>query len=74
VTDASTTAMEAVLQQRIKYPWQPLTSFSKKMSTAQQKYTAYYRELLAFYDAVKHFRHMLEARHFVICTDHKPLT
>ena len=74
VTDASTTAMGAVLQQRAKDTWQPLAFFSKKMSTAQQKYSAYDRELLAIYEAVKHFRHMLEARHFVIYTDHKPLT
>ena len=44
------------------------------MSTAQQKYSAYDRELLAIYEAVKHFPHMLEARHLVIDTDHKPLT
>ena len=31
-------------------------------------------ELLAIYEALKHFRHMLEARHFTILTDHKPLT
>ena len=74
VTDASTTAMGAVLQQRTQNTWQPLAFFSKKMSTAQQKYSAYDRELLAIYEAVKHFRHMLEARHFVIFTDHKPLT
>ena len=73
VTDASTTAMGAVLQQRTPDAWQPLAFFSKKMSTAQQKYSAYDRELLAIYEAVKHFRHMLEARHFVIFTDHKPL-
>jgi cleavage and polyadenylation specificity factor subunit 1 len=32
------------------------------------------RELLAMYGAVKHFRHMLEVRHFTIFTDHKPIT
>ena len=74
VTDASTTAMGAVLQQRKQDSWQPQAFFSKKMSTAQQKYSAYDRELLAIYEAVKHFRHMLEARHFMIFTDHKPLT
>jgi len=37
-------------------------------------YSAYDRELLAIYEAVKHFRHMLEARHFTILKDHKPLT
>jgi hypothetical protein len=30
--------------------------------------------VMAVSEAVKHFRHMLEARHFVIFTDHKPLT
>jgi cleavage and polyadenylation specificity factor subunit 1 len=30
--------------------------------------------LLAIYEAVKHFRHMLEARHFTIFIDHKPIT
>jgi hypothetical protein len=73
VIDVSTTAMGAVLQQRNHNASQPLAFFSKKMSTAQQKYSAYDRELLAIYEAVKHFRHMLEARHFVIFTDHKPL-
>jgi hypothetical protein len=40
VTDASTTAMGAVLQQRTQNTWLPLAFFSKKMSTAQQKYSA----------------------------------
>jgi cleavage and polyadenylation specificity factor subunit 1 len=31
-------------------------------------------ELLAIYDAVRYFRHVLEARHFAIFTDHKLLT
>jgi len=74
VTDASTTAMGAVLQQREQDAWKPLSFFSKKLNMAQQKYSAYDRELLAIYEAVMHFRHMLEARHFVIFTDHKPLT
>jgi len=74
VTDASTTAMGAVLQQRDQNAWQPLAFFSKKMSTTQQKYSVYDRDLLAIYEAVTHFRRMLEARHFVIFTDHKPLT
>jgi hypothetical protein len=73
VTDAMTTAMGAVLQ-RVQNAWQPLAFFSKKMSTAQQKYSAYDRELLAIYEAVKHSRHMWEARHFVIFSDHKTLT
>jgi cleavage and polyadenylation specificity factor subunit 1 len=66
--------MGAVLQQRVQDVWQPLAFFSRKLSPAQQKYSAYNRELLAIYKAVQHFRHMLEARHFTILTDHKPLT
>jgi len=54
--------------------WQPLAFFSRKLSPAQQKYSAYDWELLAIYKAVKYFRHMLEARNFTVLTDHKPLT
>jgi cleavage and polyadenylation specificity factor subunit 1 len=74
VTDASTSAMGAVLQQRVDNAWQPLAFFSMKLNPAQQKYSAYHWELLAVYEAVKHFRHMLEARHFITFTYHKPIT
>jgi cleavage and polyadenylation specificity factor subunit 1 len=74
VTDASTTAIGAVLQQRVQDAWQPLAFFSRKLSTTQQKYSAYDREILADYEAVRYFRHMLETRHFSILTDQKPLT
>jgi cleavage and polyadenylation specificity factor subunit 1 len=66
--------MGAALQQRVSDAWQPLAFFSRKLNPAQKKYSAYDRELLAIYEAVRHFRHMLEARHFRILTDHKPLT
>jgi cleavage and polyadenylation specificity factor subunit 1 len=56
--------MGTVLQQRVQDIWQPLAFFSRKMNPAQQKYSAYDRELMAIYEAVLHFRHMLEARHF----------
>jgi cleavage and polyadenylation specificity factor subunit 1 len=65
--------MGAVLQQRVEDIWQPLAFFSRKLSPAQQKYGAYDRELLAIYDAVRHFHHMLEAWQFSILIDHKPL-
>lgn len=74
VTDASDTAMGAVLQQFKEENWQPLAFFSRKLSPAQSKYSPYDRELLAIYEAIKYFRHMIEAREFVIYTDHKPLT
>jgi hypothetical protein len=55
-------------------PGSPSPFFSKKLNPAQQKYSAYDRELLAIYEAVKHFHHMLEVRHFTIFTDHEPIT
>jgi hypothetical protein len=73
VTDASTPAMGAVIQQHVNDAWQPF-AFSKKLNPDQQKYSSYDRELLAIYEAVEHFRHMLEAHHFTIFTDHKPIT
>jgi cleavage and polyadenylation specificity factor subunit 1 len=73
VTNALTTAMGAVLQQQVQDVWQPLAFFSRKLSPAQQKYSAYDRELLSIDEAVRYFCHMLEARHFTIITDHKPL-
>lgn len=74
VTDASNIAVGSVLQQLVDDEWQPLAFFSKKLNKAQTKYSAYDRELLAIYESVKHFRFMIEGRHFVIYTDHKPLT
>lgn len=73
VTDASDTAIGAVLQQRREANWEPLAFYSHKLNGAQRKYSPYDRELLAVYEAVKYFRHMVEARDFAIFTDHKPL-
>lgn len=73
MVDASDKAVGAALQQYTR-TWQPLGFFSEKLTPAQIKYSTYDRELLAAYKAVKHFRHMLEGRAFIIYTDHKPLT
>jgi cleavage and polyadenylation specificity factor subunit 1 len=63
-----------VLQQHVNGAWQPLEFFSKKLSPAERKYSAFDQELLAMYRAVRHFWHMVEAREFCIYTDHKPVT
>lgn len=73
-TDASNTAIGAVLQQQKDGCWEPLAFFSKKLQPAEIKYSAFDRELLAIYLAVKHFRYFVEGREFTIYTDHKPLT
>jgi hypothetical protein len=61
VTDDSTSTMGAVLQQCVKNAWQSLVFFPKKLNLVQQKNSAHDHELLAIYEAVKHFCHMMEA-------------
>lgn len=73
VTDASDTSIGGVLQQCRDGQWEPLAFFSRKLSPSQTKYSPYDRELLAVYESIRYFRHMLEATHFTIYTDHKPL-
>nr|CDS25375.1 gag pol polyprotein [Hymenolepis microstoma] len=72
-TDVPQVAVGAVLQQVVKSETQPLSFFSKKLTTTEKRYSTFLRELLAIYLAVKHFRHILEGRQFTIFTDHKPL-
>lgn len=73
-TDASDTAMGAVLEQLTESSWNPLGFFSKTLSAAENRYSTYDRELLAIYKSLKYFRHMVEGRKITIYTDHKPLT
>ena len=72
--DASYFAVGEVLQQYINIVWQPLSFFSKKLTPAETRYSAFDRELLAVYATIRHFRHNLEGRYFFVNTDHKPLT
>ncbi|CAH8536585.1 unnamed protein product [Dicrocoelium dendriticum] len=72
-TDASDTAVGAVLQQLIDHRWIPLGFFSKRLQPAESRYSTFGRELLAIYLGIRHFRHYLEGRHFTVFTDHKPL-
>ena len=73
--DASDSHIGAVLQQQLRdKSWSPLAFFSKKLSDAEKKYSAFDRELLAAFLSVHHFRFMLEGKEFTIFTDHKPLT
>ena len=74
MTDASSSAVGAVLQQYIEHKWCPIAYFSKKLKPSERKYSTFDRELLAIYLAIKHFRYFIEGREFQILTDHKPLT
>ncbi len=73
VVDASATHVGACLQQRLpgRKAWQPLGFFSKKLEAAQQKYSAFDRELFACFAGIRHFRYMLDGRRFAIFTDQK---
>ena len=72
-TDASDVGIGAVLEQRVKGKWQPLAFYSKVFSAAESRYSAFDRELLAVYAAIRHFKYFLEGRDFAVYTDHKPL-
>ena len=72
--DASDSHVGGVLQQLIGDTWQPLSFFSKKLSAAESRYSAFDRELLACVAAIRHFRFLLEGRKFHILSDHKPLS
>ncbi|GFX02315.1 retrovirus-related Pol polyprotein from transposon opus [Trichonephila clavipes] len=72
--DASDYAIGGALHQVVGSELQPLAFFSRKLTSSEKTYSAYDRELLAIYSAIRHFRYMLEARDFTVFTDHKPLT
>ena len=67
-------AMGGVLEQKIGGKFRPVSFFSKKLSPAERKYSAFDRELLGMVRSIEHFRNFLEGRPFTIYTDHKPLT
>ncbi|GFW96283.1 retrovirus-related Pol polyprotein from transposon 17.6 [Trichonephila clavipes] len=72
--DASDYAIGGALHQVVDSELQPLAFFSRKLTSSEKSYSAYDRELLAMYSAIRHFRYMLEARDFTVFTDHKPIT
>ncbi|GFW04252.1 hypothetical protein TNCV_2670171 [Trichonephila clavipes] len=72
--DASDYAIGGALHQVVDSELQPLAFFSRKLTSSEKSYSAYDRELLTIYSAIRHFRYMLEATNFTMFTDHKPLT
>lgn len=73
-SDASDKAVGAVLEQFIDHEWRPIAFFSRKLRPAETRYSAFDRELLGVYLAIRHFRWFVEGRVFHIYTDHKPIT
>ena len=73
-TDASDTAIGAVLQQYVDGMWQPISYYSRTLTHTERRYSNFDRELLAIHQSIKHFRYFLEGLEFRVLTDHKPLT
>ena len=77
--NTSDTVVGAVLQHDIGGQWclyfsKPIWYFSKQLQAAQKRYSTFDRELLVIYQSIRHFRHFVEDRQFMVLTDHKPLT
>lgn len=69
MVDASDYALGATLQEKLGEAWQPLAFHNKTLFPSQKKYSAYDRELLAIYSAIKKFRRAVEGRAFTMYTD-----
>lgn len=65
-------AISASFQQMHGNTLEPLGSFQKP-TKAQVSYSTCDSELLAPYQSVRHFTHILSDHQFFICNDHKPL-
>ncbi|KAJ8020240.1 hypothetical protein HOLleu_39778 [Holothuria leucospilota] len=73
-SDASTTAMGAVLLQETAGELFPVAYASKKFNKAQCAYSVTEKECLAIIWAVQKFQTYLYGKEFVIQTDHQPLS
>ena len=52
----------------------PIAYYSKKLNSAQSRYTATEKETLAFVKTIQHFAVYLMGKTFTLYTDHKALT
>ncbi len=72
-TDASGSAIGAVLAQKQEHQEKVITYASHVLTKAERKWSTCDRELFAIVWAIRHFFHYLYKQLFVIVTDHKPL-
>ena len=73
-TDASCSAVGAVLSQIVNGEERVLFYASNSLSKTEQNYCTTRRELLAIVKYLKYFRHYLLGQQFILRTDHKSLT
>ena len=72
-TDASDTAIGCVLSQLQDGEEKVIAYGSKMLSASQRCYCVTYKELLAVVEFVRHYRHYLMGRRFLLRTDHSSL-
>ena len=66
-TDASEVALAATLNKRGK----PVAFFSRTLQGSELKHASIQKEAQAIIEAVRHWRHFLTGRHFILKTDQK---
>ena len=72
-TDASKFAVGAVLEQEENGVARPVAYHSRTLNSAEQRYAAHERELLAIVDTLRNWRVYLHGQSFIVRTDHFPL-
>ncbi|KAL5972149.1 Retrovirus-related Pol polyprotein from transposon [Taenia solium] len=74
-TDASDVAVGGVLSQRDKEGREHVIAYaSTRLNKKLRQKSATERELFAIFTMVRHFKHCLIAKHFIVRTDHQALT
>ena len=73
VTDANGNSIGCVLQQAKNGVTVPLAFWSKGLTQAQRNWSVFEKELFACYASLRYFRYYLEAKNFVLRTDHRPI-
>ena len=65
MVDASDVAIRGVMQICLNDIWSPIAFFSRRLTPAQRKYSAFDRELLAMYLTVQHFLYFIEGKNLL---------